>query len=98
MELEYASERLATALHELGHSLGFSHPWRGVRIAGTATNNGSLVNGPQECCLASYETIMDYAGDTQLSADDVKAVGVRFKKQLIYLPKNATLLTCAYTL
>lgn len=89
------SRRLAIALHELGHSLGFMHPWKGVRIAGTQKNTGSLINDADECCLASYHTIMAYGDDTMVTGDDIQALAVRFKKQTLILP-HSTLVTCNY--
>jgi len=63
-----ASWRAHTAIHEIGHTLGFKHPWAGTHITGTATNQAS------GCCSASYFTVMDYYGDTVLSADDLASL------------------------
>jgi hypothetical protein len=65
------------ALHELGHTLGFKHPWKGSWIGGTAKNGNS------GCCSASYFTVMDYDGMSTLTADDRISALTTFKKKEI---------------
>jgi hypothetical protein len=71
-----AGWRLHTALHEIGHNLGFTHPWagQGTVIPGTARSSTG-------CCSASYFTVMDYFGDEVLSNDDTTALGLVFAKR-----------------
>lgn len=81
------------ALHEMGHTLGFKHPWKGSQIQGTARN----ANG-DACCTGSYASVMDYSGTpTVPSADDVASLAVVFKKKdVLDRFGNVTGQTCDY--
>jgi hypothetical protein len=63
------AEVRSAALHEVGHILGFQHPWQGQHIAGTAMRGACDGNGPG--CRPSYVSVMDYfERETALSLDD----------------------------
>ena len=58
---------LHVAVHELGHVLGFAHPFD-VRV-------GQHVPGTRVASARGYATVMDYDGEeTHLSADDLRGV------------------------
>jgi hypothetical protein len=61
------AEVRSAALHEVGHILGFKHPWEGQHVPGTAMRGACDGNG----CRPSYVSVMDYFGsETALSLDD----------------------------
>lgn len=64
----------ALAIHEMGHTLGFTHPWQGTVIPGTRGKRGSP-NG-------DFDSVMDQSMlETRLSADDQKAVDIVFPQR-----------------
>lgn len=64
-----ASEKLNTAIHELGHNLGFMHPGDGVLIPGTSSANAGVMPTP----IPSPPV-------TSLSYDDIKSRDTHFQK------------------
>lgn len=71
--------------------MGFNHPWVGKRTNGTAENKNS------GCCGASSFTVMDYWGDTTLSADDrLSLERVLSKRSALPLKGQLPQKTCRY--
>lgn len=67
-----------TAMHELGHTLGFTHPRNGTFIAGSSSSTTGCGPGG---CTASYPTVMDYNYvETTTSSDDRLVARNRYKK------------------
>jgi hypothetical protein len=81
-----AIAKLATAVHELGHNLGFAHPRRragAVHIPGTAENR--VPEPPNECeglACVSYSTVMlgrgCLANLTTLRQDDIASANKKY--------------------
>jgi hypothetical protein len=80
-------DALAMAVHEVGHILGFKHPFvtegNKVHITGTGWVNPAC-DGNGEGCKVSYQTVMDYNENRErhLTADDRKSL------QRIYHPSR----------
>jgi hypothetical protein len=64
-----ADAKLNTAIHELGHNLGFMHPGDGVLIPGTKTGNVGVMQTP----LPSTPI-------TSLSSDDIESRDIQYQK------------------
>jgi hypothetical protein len=70
-----------TALHELGHSIGMTHPRDGALITGTQSSTSGCNTGG---CIASYPTVMDYNfATTSLSADDQLSLRKLYPKSVV---------------
>jgi hypothetical protein len=80
-----ATYMLRTALHELGHNIGLTHPNDGhVLIPGTAASSTG-------CCISTYPTVMDYSnGPAALQPDDLTAI--RLLYHTVTQPRGGT--TC----
>ena len=80
-------DAVAMAIHELGHILGFKHPFvtegNRVHITGTGRVNPAC-DGNGSGCKVAYQTVMDYNENRELhlTADDVKSL------QRIYHPSR----------
>lgn len=77
-----ATVKLATAVHEMGHTLGFTHPFanQGVRITGTAQNTVTGSCSGTGC--VSYSTVMlgrgCLASLTTLTNDDKLSAATKY--------------------
>jgi hypothetical protein len=85
-----ATVKLAVAVHEMGHSLGFEHPFQdrgpsnpgGILIPGTAQNTVPVGSGCKGTACVSYSTVMlgrgCIANLTSLTNDDKLSAAKRY--------------------